>query len=106
MDAEIRNRYRLRFAKLSEVLPHSERSLAMVRMTDWASVRSLQSGMTDFGCGDLELMPVGEAGADLILWEVWNLSKVPQISSLSFKLTRLGAWLRNPHLTASQWHLP
>jgi hypothetical protein len=58
-------------AKLSEVLPRSERSLATVRMTDL------------FGCGDWELMPVGEAGPDLILWEVWNLSKVPQISSLS-----------------------
>ena len=33
LDAETRNRYRLRFAKLSEVLPRSERSLATVRMT-------------------------------------------------------------------------
>ena len=34
MDAEMRNRYRLRCAKLSEVLPRSERSLATVRMTN------------------------------------------------------------------------
>jgi hypothetical protein len=34
LDEETWNRYRLRFAKLSEVLPHSERSLATVRMTD------------------------------------------------------------------------
>ena len=40
MDAEIRNRYRIRCAKLSEVLPRSERSLASVRMTEGRSLRS------------------------------------------------------------------
>jgi hypothetical protein len=34
LDAETRNRYRLRSAKLSEILPRSERSLATVRMTE------------------------------------------------------------------------
>src|SRR5690242_18027016 len=34
LDAATWNRYRLRCAKLSEVLPRSERSLAPVRMTE------------------------------------------------------------------------
>ena len=34
LDAETRNRYRLRCAKLSEVVARTERSLATVRMTE------------------------------------------------------------------------
>ena len=43
LDAEIWNRYRLRFAKLSEILPRSEGSLTTIRMTD-----QLRSGMRDW----------------------------------------------------------
>ena len=51
---ETRNRYRLRFAKLSEVLPRSERSLASVRMTDWVSFAPFGQ---DDKAGDLEPVP-------------------------------------------------
>ena len=53
VDPETRNRYRLRCAKLSEVLPRSERSLATVRMTD-------------FGWGDSKPAPDGRICADAI----------------------------------------
>src|ERR1700675_1142842 len=80
-----KNRYRLRFAKLSEVLPRSERSLALVRMTreldaeTWkepvpASLREAVRGPsakrafarfgqddTRIGCGDLERTGTGFA---------------------------------------------
>ena len=49
------------FAKLSEVLPRSERALASVRMTDWASFARLGQDDGFFGCGDLEPVPASLA---------------------------------------------
>ena len=51
LDEETWNRYRLRCAKLSEILPRSERSLASVRMTDWTSVVRFGQGDTKKGFG-------------------------------------------------------
>ena len=78
MDAEIRNRYRLRCAKLSEVLPRSERSLAMVRMTEKDWVRRFGTG-TGFACAKLsEVLPRSERSLATVRMtirldaETWN----------------------------------
>jgi hypothetical protein len=67
--AETRNRYRLRFAKLSEVLPLQRASLGSVRMTDrralLASVRMTdRASLIRFGRDD---------GFWMRLFEIWPL---------------------------------
>ena len=80
LDAETWNRYRLRFAKLSEVLPRSERSLASVRMTEKNWMRRFETG-TGFAFAKLsEVLPRSERSLATV--RMTDFAKLSEILSL------------------------
>ena len=83
MDAETWNRYRLRCAKLSEVVARSERSLATVRMTEKDWMRRFGTGTGFAGAKLSEVLSRSERSLATVRMTEKDLEPVPASLSRS-----------------------